>query len=719
MFQGIALALSFVSLSLSLSGCSGMDQAAFPLVPAQSSVSSFQGSVFGGHAPIVDSHVFLVEALWTGYGVGVKSLLGTAQTGTSATYPVALDNTTGSPTKGMDYVTSDLNGNFNVTGDYTCDAGFPVYVYATGGAPSATTAISITGISYTLTGTIYTYTFTASNLLYAGQAVQFPGTSLGGKYASLNLTTQTVLATPTGTSFQISTTIAPGTGNNTQTGSATAVGPINPAIANMAMLGNCPGNGNFTAPVAFVYLNEVSTVATAYAMAGFATDGLHMGSSIPNEIGLENATYNAANLYNIQASTQNASTKTVNGSGISPQAEVNTLANILATCVDSGNTTAAPSSTCTTIFTNAPNASGVLPVDTATAMINIAHKPSANIAALYKLASGVVPFIPQLSAAPKDFTVAITYTSIASPGSIAIDANGSAFVPTNSTSGYVTKIPATGALTTSTTGGSGFDSIAIDTTGNVFVAAQTSNAVYAYTNALAAIGTPWTTPAMNAPTSVIVDSGGSVYVTDGGGNRDIIQKFTNAGAASASITNTCMNGVSQITLDKAGYLWADSFTNSAGCRLSNPGAVSSFSLSAALVDPENIAIDSLGNGWVGLEGDNYLAKIPSGGGGALVGGNGVGGLSAPSWVAIDGANNVWFTNNGNSYALSEYSNAGTSISPTTGYQSGNLNAPSFLAIDASGNVWIPNKGSNSVTELIGAATPVAVPLSLQTPGVRP
>jgi len=96
-----------------------------------------------------------------------------------------------------------------------------------------------------------------------------------------------------------------------------------------------------------------------------------------------------------------------------------------------------------------------------------------------------------------------------------------------------------------------------------------------------------------------------------------------------------------------------------------------------------------------------------------------GGLSSPTFVAIDGGNNVWLTNNGNSYALSEFAHSGTAITNSTGYQSGNLNTASWIAIDASGDVWVPNQRGNSVTELIGAATPTVTPLSALQPGVRP
>ncbi len=342
--------LALAVLSLGLGGCAGVDLASFPAVTAQNAVGSIQGSVYGGHAPIVSAHIFLLEATSTGYSAKAKSLLTSASTATSGTYPVAQDQTTGSVTNGLYYVTSDSNGAFNITGDYTCDVGYPVYLYASGGSPGASAVISITGISDTVSGGTYTYTFTASNLLYTGQSIQFSSSSLGGKWATLNGTTQTVLATPTATTFQIATTVAPGTGANTQSGSATALGAVNPAIVNLAMLGLCPGAGNFTTALRYVYMNEVATAAMAYAMSGFATDGLHIGTSSTNLTGLQNATLNAANLYNIQGGPlelsgnssagegQIANQATVAGNGTVPQAELNTLGNILATCVDSANT---------------------------------------------------------------------------------------------------------------------------------------------------------------------------------------------------------------------------------------------------------------------------------------------------------------------------------------------------------------------------------------------
>jgi len=711
-----------------------MDQAAFPAVPTQGSVGTLQGSVFGGHAPIVGSHVFLLEATWTGYAAKAKSLLGSTANG------VTQDQTAGSVTNGLYYVTSDSNGAFNVTGDYSCDAGFPVYLYAAGGAPDASTVINVTSISETVSASMYTYTFTAGNQLYSGQSVQFSSSSLAGQWATLNSTAQTVLANPSGTSFQISTTVAPGTGANTQTGSITAVGASNPAIANMALLGICPGVGNFTKLISYVYMNEVSTVAMAYGIAGFATDSVHIGTSSSNEIGLQNAALNVANLYNVQGGALElpgnsaagegliANQATVAGNGTVPQAELNTLGNILAACVDSANTPISASATCTTLFANATSTgtiSGVKPIDTATAAINMAHNPgSPNVIALFVLASGVVPFAPQLSSAPNDFTVAITYNNITSPGSIAIDASGNAFVPTNSSSGYVTKLsPAGAVLATSANGGSGFDSIAVAPNGNVLVAANGSNAVYAYTGSLVPVSSsPWTSAQMTAPTAVAVDSSGYVYVTDGGNSASIIQKFNSSGTLNASISNGCLQRVSQISIDPSDTLWASINSSNDICRVSNPSGNQMFSSGSQPSAPTNVAIDSSGNGWAAAGAQtNLFLYSPTGNQNSygVINNALQGGLSSPTVVAIDGGNNVWLTNNGNSYALSEFAHSGAAITTSTGYQSGNLNAPSWIAIDASGDVWVPNKNANSVTELIGVATPTVTPLSALQPGVRP
>jgi hypothetical protein len=177
----------------------------------------------------------------------------------------------------------------------------------------------------------------------------------------------------------------------------------NTAVGLMAVLGSCPDSGNFLAVSPFINVNEVTTVAAAYALAGFATDATHVSSSGTPlaQTGIANAFANAGNLADMSSGT--ALTTTPAGNGTVPQTEINTLANILAACV---NSTGSSSTGCSTLFSNAKSggSTGTTPTETATAAINMVHNPTANVAALFPLQTAVAPFAPMLSYAPSDFT---------------------------------------------------------------------------------------------------------------------------------------------------------------------------------------------------------------------------------------------------------------------------------------------------------------------------
>ena len=115
------------ALTLTLTGC-GMGTSVFPDTPVASTAAkvplgTINGNDFGGHAPIVGAHVFVLQATQAGYGAKVTSLLNSSYA--NSNYPTALDSTTGSPTNGWYYVTSDQSSNFSVSGDYSCAAGLP------------------------------------------------------------------------------------------------------------------------------------------------------------------------------------------------------------------------------------------------------------------------------------------------------------------------------------------------------------------------------------------------------------------------------------------------------------------------------------------------------------------------------------------------------------------------------------------------------------------
>jgi hypothetical protein len=179
----------------------------------------------------------------------------------------------------------------------------------------------------------------------------------------------------------------------------------NSAIGLMASLGTCPESGNFDAAVPFIFVNEVTTVAAAYAMAGVATDATHViASAKPG--GVTGIT-NAADL----ASTVTGFANSTLASNNIPRTKIHTLANILSACINSDSSTSA---SCTTLFINARSngASGAIPEDTATAAINIVRNPRVNIAALYGLQPKIsAPFLPALESTPSDFDLSVAAES--------------------------------------------------------------------------------------------------------------------------------------------------------------------------------------------------------------------------------------------------------------------------------------------------------------------
>jgi hypothetical protein len=480
----LAFAGLFVtSLSLlALAGCSGLGSASFPDAaanPAQVPVGTIQGSVYGGHAPLTGAHVYLLSPGTSGYGSQASSLLcNTGTANASCTTSLALNASDPNIPTSWYYETTDATGAFNLTGNYTCTAGNPVYIYAYGGSPTyPSTGNVFASNTFTIqakTGsTSYTILFTTTTTqnFYIGEQITFSGYTNGGNtgtnFAFLNTQTGTVLAAGLSTTqFEVTVNTTNGTLTNSglsngntysATGNLTANPTNNPGVVNLATLGVCPStgtlaaggtlfNGSTSSPISYIYMNEVSTAVTAYAFEGFTpttvtstTNATDIGSSSTNLIGIENAALNAAQLYDINGSQITtayageghiANPKTPAGNGRTPQFLLDTMGNILAACVDSNNTStvdgnASESPQCTNLFETATSNGipksvtgyGTIPVDTAQAMLNIAHYPAGDpgststfMANLYGLPSGNVPFTPHLTAQPNDFTVAIQYS---------------------------------------------------------------------------------------------------------------------------------------------------------------------------------------------------------------------------------------------------------------------------------------------------------------------
>ena len=125
----VAPACISLLITLALTGC-GIGPVAAPVAEAGPTI---HGTVHGGQQAIVGQTVYLLAANTTGYP--------TASTNASVS---VLTSGSGQNSAGASvlpsayYVTTDTNGDFTLTGNYTCTQGQQLYLYAVGGYTDGT-----------------------------------------------------------------------------------------------------------------------------------------------------------------------------------------------------------------------------------------------------------------------------------------------------------------------------------------------------------------------------------------------------------------------------------------------------------------------------------------------------------------------------------------------------------------------------------------------------
>jgi len=550
-----------------------------------------------------------------------------------------------------------------------------------------------------------------------------------------------------------------------------AAGTNNAALALIAPLGICP-SGGFTDALQ-VTVNEVSTVATAYAMSGYLTGPASLGYPAESSglalTGLTNAMANAGQLAD-QASGLALST-TPSGTGTVPTNTINTLADILASCVNSngaltqtvGGVTS--NTNCGNLF-QYTTVGTVVPSDTVTAVLNMAHYPAVNVANLEALVGTIPPFQP--TAAPSNLLLSIAYNTTqngvpatASTGVPAVDASGNVWFPTqitavqSGTTFYASVLQGLTPLGVPIANSDTFDGgttglgdittpmqAAIDQNGNIWAAINSYGAVIRYD------------PVNDAPFmyfynqgsnddghQLTIDTTGNVYVSDY--TQGQIFKLTLSGGPEtfASTAGTDY-GVAQTNTGNivSGYSNAGGPTPDLFAETTNVGGTVTSPTNTALhgqialpgnATPNSFAADGNGNVWV-TDIANHLFKYNEAtvtAGGTNISQYSGGGLqSNPTawpvvWLAVDGGGNVWVPNYGSTTIpgnMSVFSNSGTPISPSTGYVGQTACSAQGLAIDGSGNVWLSCANSTTpVLEFIGAAVPVYTPIAAGHYGSRP
>jgi hypothetical protein len=505
----------------------------------------------------------------------------------------------------------------------------------------------------------------------------------------------------------------------------------NTAIVQMAGLGQCPAAGNLAAQVPYLVINEVTTVAFAYAMSGFATTAYNVSTDATGTAAIANAMANTSNIVNLQWG-QAPAIANGNPNSINPQAKLYALANIAAACV---NTSSAASSACSNLFSVAKSAAGAVATDEANALFNIAHNQAANVSSIWNLTPSIPVFTPTLTNQPTDWTMPVIYAGLVSqpgtngsnqivsgPFNIAFDANGNAWIGDRQKG--VVEVGPQGASTTINNGFGMVKGVAVSpVNGTIWVSDYGNN----------------TLDVMDTTGTIL-----SAITTDINGNGPILTAFSGniSGRALAFQANETTTGV--VVFDSATYALQDFETGASFANIQTPGWISVDNTGNAWIPSTNTTWigeltfkekgksgnftytpsetngspnsystvgDSNGDIWLAsITGAPQLEEISSGNTSVSSTWSG-GGMNGPFKLAVDGSNNIWISN-ANANTVSGFNTSGNgSWLATNGFSTSAQGGAGCVvaAPDPSGNLWAANS-DGSVTQLLGLATPTAAPM---------
>ena len=551
-----------------------------------------------------------------------------------------------------------------------------------------------------------------------------------------------------------------------------AGGGANSAIGMMSLTGACSGLGAST----FLVVNELTTAAAEWALAQFSdSTGANFGTSSTNTAGLNNAVNQAESDLVVSSlnsggtpsnvgipasflpwsSSSNNCTSATNCDGLE---RLDTVANIIAACINSSG----PSSTaCNTLLTATSNST-----DTLEAAHVIVTNPTTNCSTIYSVQTtpSLAPFQPALGSAPSDFTLPLNFApagaSFDNPSALALDSAGNVFVANVGSgigaTGSVSRLTVSSGYATgqnynnSNVPGASFDSpfaLAVDSSGNVFVANNSSSVrpSGSVSELTAASGymtganfsasnvtfTPNTSNLFDGPSSIALDTSDNVFVANHDG--DSVSELTEANSYtmgmvydSSNVPSAAFDKPSSLAIDSS----ADIFVANVGSGIGATGSVSELTEPNYLTNPNNfnpnnasfdspasLELDSTddilianNSSSVRPSGSVSLLTAPSYGTGARNFSPTSASFDGPSSLAIDSVDDVFIANHdGNS--VSQLVRVlifatGENFAPSGAAFDG----PSAVAADSAGNVFVANKSGDSVSELIGLAAPVLTPI---------
>jgi hypothetical protein len=519
----------------------------------------------------------------------------------------------------------------------------------------------------------------------------------------------------------------------------TTAGTDNSAAFMVAALGSC--GTLYKTP--FVDISEVTTVAAAYALSGFAPVGgagmteaaVVANTAMPgftgSPAGLNDAFGNAVNIVNLATGLPNAVTSASGSVGVIPQSTINTLADILQPCV---NSTSPSSDACTKLFATAtpPSTFGIAaPVNVFQAALDIAQYPGNNVTALYNLISTTPAFAPVLSAAPSDWTIGIVYPDpqLNSAQAMAIDTNDNIWVasslnaelleysplgvprsptttsgpPSGAPSGTPSQSGWAQGLYVTTTGGNNFRGITFDTLGNVWLSDGGGSGVYEYTIAGQSAKPTQGTMVNMGYTSVDANTNNVAIASDSYGNiwtssyaDPTCSPFTGSQIANACELVEFASGSSSGSYNYVPYATFRAYPGNGNYVEGSPAGGGSRGIAV-----DNSKTGSFGNIWYTDSTASVVALFKAGlNGGANATASG-GPMAIPLGtsdntygVALDKNSNAWVVGSATG-GLYEIGANGTQVG-TEAVFPGFVN-PTYDVIDGNNNVFVANPGTAANT----------------------
>jgi len=531
----------------------------------------------------------------------------------------------------------------------------------------------------------------------------------------------------------------------------------NTALALMVALGSCSNLSSST----FVSINELTTVAAVWSMAQFGSStGAALSTSAYTGVPTDTFGTSATNIQGVANAMAVANVLVNSATGTSPGTNttgnqlnveywhINTLADILAACVNSAG---AASASCGTLFSNTGNST-----DTIQSALYMAKNPSSNVSNITALESAYAPFVP-VDTTTNDFTIGLSFgTGTTASRWIAIDQFGNAWVATGSTNVFELDpsgnqiatptsytLPATSGIGTTATNWKDSYEVAVDTANNAWFADQGS-AVVEVTGSTSAGGANGATATGTA--STYTNAGVTSTATVDGIGVDGNNNVWYAGSSSAmfGLLNGAYSTVVQgsattsspfgLAIDLSNNPASPNYTlsggasfvyalNSGGCSgksiAGSTGTEGSLDMIYSVATTSGTTTNPAGSATP----VNYVADVGCATTSKVnLNSQNYNLTSTPYGIAFDNSNNLWIVNQ--NYVSADTSSAKYSLTKATinyssgftaaninnalsfvNYSGGGLAAPFYIAMDGASAAWVANSTGATAATATNSAIP--------------